>query len=397
MAKKISYLLGAGASANTIPIVAFIHSRIEEIITFLKSAQIPNDKVEAARAIINELEWLLQNAGKYYTIDTLAKKYYLTSDDKNLKKLKKSLIIYFAVEQYLNIPSQQDNKLNYSFKKESTDKRYGSFIAAITRKRYPIAIPGIAGDALAAENQDFELSKYIKILSWNYDVQFEMSLQELSNTVIQHIKTTYQILPNSVSQNENNNIIIKQDRFAMVKLNGDAIWNLEEQTSLNKTCILDGKKYVEESKLLFDFLDRYKTSSSLFESNSSPLLSFNFAWENDNNFRAKYRGYSKNLETAELIAVETEILVVIGYSFPIFNREIDSRLFAKMTKLKKIYIQDKNPDRIKSTMINAFKVLQQTSSEWSEKDLKYIERPLIEFQLEQYTEQFVIPYELNYH
>jgi len=34
MMANITYLLGAGASANTIPVVADMHKRIEEVIDF---------------------------------------------------------------------------------------------------------------------------------------------------------------------------------------------------------------------------------------------------------------------------------------------------------------------------------------------------------------------------
>ena len=43
---------------------------------------------------------------------------------------------------------------------------------------------------------------------------------------------------------------------------------------------------------------------------------------------------------------EATALVVIGYSFPYFNRKIDRLIFENMPHLKKIYIQDKYPERI---------------------------------------------------
>lgn len=39
-------------------------------------------------------------------------------------------------------------------------------------------------------------------------------------------------------------------------------------------------------------------------------------------------------------------MVVIGYSFPYFNREIDRNIFKVMPYLKKVYIQDKNPNAV---------------------------------------------------
>jgi len=44
---------------------------------------------------------------------------------------------------------------------------------------------------------------------------------------------------------------------------------------------------------------------------------------------------------------DTEVLVVIGYSFPFFNREVDRKIIGEMKNLKKVYFQDKNPHNIK--------------------------------------------------
>ena len=42
--------------------------------------------------------------------------------------------------------------------------------------------------------------------------------------------------------------------------------------------------------------------------------------------------------------------VVIGYSFPYFNREIDRAIFAEMPNLKTIYIQDPSPDAVEPSL-----------------------------------------------
>jgi hypothetical protein len=53
--------------------------------------------------------------------------------------------------------------------------------------------------------------------------------------------------------------------------------------------------------------------------------------------------YSSNIEIAKEIIIGSDILVIIGYSFPFFNREIDKEIFNVLcqTGLKKIYYQDK--------------------------------------------------------
>lgn len=191
----------------------------------------------------------------------------------------------------------------------------------------------------------------------------------------------------------------------MVKLNGDASWFKNFKGDINKYSVFDGNNKSQELEtLLGEFLSAYEEGSlveKLKDEDEVPSMSFNFAWENDPNYRDKYAGHSKNLEAAEIIASETEILVIIGYSFPVFNREIDNRLFMKMNKLEKVYIQDKNPEKIRSTIENAFSIFQQRklmnsnpfhTMKDNTEDLVSI--PMVKIQEENNTDQFIIPYEL---
>lgn len=110
------------------------------------------------------------------------------------------------------------------------------------------------------------------------------------------------------------------------------------------------------------------------------LLYFNFSWESDQSFIDKYLGYNYNREVAIKIAEETVYLVLIGYSFPVFNRGLDKALIDSMKSLKKVCIQDPNCESIKSIMEREFDIF---------KDNK------IPFQLEKNTAQFLIPFELK--
>jgi len=70
-------------------------------------------------------------------------------------------------------------------------------------------------------------------------------------------------------------------------------------------------------------------------------------------------------------------LVIIGYSFPFFNREVDRTLFDSMINLKKIYYQD----------INAIKLIDRLQAVQQRINAKQI-IPITE------TGQFFLPYEL---
>ena len=47
---------------------------------------------------------------------------------------------------------------------------------------------------------------------------------------------------------------------------------------------------------------------------------------------------------------DARILVIIGYTFPFFNREIDREIFSNMPNLEKIYVQDPNADKVKVSL-----------------------------------------------
>ena len=62
----------------------------------------------------------------------------------------------------------------------------------------------------------------------------------------------------------------------------------------------------------------------------------NYAWDNNDS----------KIEEAKRIFNETDILVIIGYSFPTFNRAIDSRLLSgKSNSFDKIIYQDPNASK----------------------------------------------------
>ena len=68
-----------------------------------------------------------------------------------------------------------------------------------------------------------------------------------------------------------------------------------------------------------------------------------FAWE-EANFKDKW------LSTIKATIEDTEQVVVIGYSFPFFNREMDRLVFRNMPKLEKVYVQDINTAAVRQAM-----------------------------------------------
>lgn len=86
---------------------------------------------------------------------------------------------------------------------------------------------------------------------------------------------------------------------------------------------------------LASFLDMY----SKLDSRTNKI---SFSWEKMND------QYLTRI--ADCVA-DARVLVIIGYSFPFFNREVDRQLFERMPMLEKIYIQDPSATTVKMSIL----------------------------------------------
>ena len=137
---------------------------------------------------------------------------------------------------------------------------------------------------------------------------------------------------------------------------------------------------------MISYYEEINNTENSSPTNEEATLFFNYAWESKvNNHEFQSPLVQTAILNAEKIAEMTDILVVIGYTFPLFNRTIDNALISKMKHLTKVYIQDKYPVRIQNTMQNAFERLQEPF-----KNDKF----RVEFSLSDSLNQFVLTYEI---
>lgn len=305
----ITYLLGAGASANCLPIVSQMAKNIEESLKRLHSLNMSNlfrgkEMEEKFPSILSNLKsdllWLKQNCQIHSSVDTFAKKLYLSGDQNNYRRLKNILSVYLTIEQKHNRP----------------DLRYDNFWASMLNQRY-------------------KYPKNVRILSWNYDFQLELSYLNFANC--SSLEESYELLGIG-SYKTGQNDFPPPGEFSIFKINGSA------------------KLYIDETRL-----EKYFGSNLLLENNSSfynTLFknidfiqnhekcqnSLTFSWEHD---RAShlYQSVSENIK-------DTSILVVIGYSFPFFNRVVD-RKFLKdsMPALRKVYFQAPDAENLRERFL----------------------------------------------
>lgn len=309
--KKVSYLFGAGASRNALPIVSELPDKIDALAKLLRTREYMLEKElfreplgkffkSDEQIILTEhLSELAEKTRNHASIDTYAKKLYLQNKDEELKKLKALISVYFICEQAIS----------------KVDKRYDAFYASILNKTV------------------HEFPKNIKILSWNYDFQFEKSYSAYTeNSQIDH----NQAYLNVVSKYSLG--VSEPDKFGIYKINGTTSIYSERGgrlghflTNLNSPF---DKNLIHD--VLFNYLRILKTNAT--------HASVSFAWED-------WEPGQNIIEKVLHATSQTEILVIIGYSFPFFNRDVDRKIINSMNYLSRVYFQGPDPNEMKERFL----------------------------------------------
>ena len=308
---KVVYLLGAGASygkrnqeepknspkriVEGLPVVNEIDNELGIVIDWVNNCDVTGAEkryeyrgqsldADAMKSMfIDDLTWLRDNALQHATIDTFAKKLYLCNRISDYGKLKLLLSSFFLIEQVIH----------------PFDKRYDTFFANIL-------------------NRSAKIPDNIYIMTWNYDLQLDMAYREYGNGRL------YECVPHDTWT--------ETDDARVFRING--VGNYIAAKNIESEWLLNMKKV----EVLDKVFEQYCVANKLREF-SDGCLQLLFAWE-------KYEFDKRRQILYDKIA-DAQVLVVIGYSFPFFNRETDREIFSKMEKLKRIYIQDPYADDIK--------------------------------------------------
>lgn len=330
---NITYFLGAGASANCLPIINNFNDRLiafrNHLIAIRYFDELTGIKL-ILENLITDVEWLIKEAKPHQTIDTLAKKYFHQSGNyENLLRMKTVMVIFFTYEQSYpqvffdlteEINNDEDDKQRKQ--KEAIDRRYDSFIASILRNKIG----------------EIELSGNVKVITWNYDLQFELAFQNYVDDAVFDIQRRIQSLPNR-SSFDLKKFEFDHTKFGLIRLNGIALADYVEQEDNYRTFFDLQKDITNDSDYFAKLIELYNHISNNKQA-TNILRLFNYSWEALPEFKGKYQTYERNLEIAKEIARKTDVLIVIGYSFPFFNREIDREIIGSLTNVERIYIQD---------------------------------------------------------
>lgn len=341
---KVTYLLGAGASYHSIPVVNTLNRRMKLFMDMffdiqgaiqlpgmpLKMPNIKNNKFynkyKDCIVFLQEFRSTFDEAIEHRTIDTYARKLYLKNERQKLNDLKRFLALYFAFEQsgepkkyieekdsiYIDGPSKSDN-LKWTLNHISTklDYRYDVFFASLL-------------------NEQMELPENVNIISWNYDHQLELGYQNYSEFPIKECQKRLGVYPRESSYPENEVASGK-----VIKLNGSAHQYCDDDNDTYLYNGVDGSIY---ESILESFSDE--------NVHKNKEIALNFAWEKGPNQLTA-------INLAERILAKTDELVIIGYSFPYFNRDVDIELLKKTAnsvKRIKVMVHPNDFDSVKQSI-----------------------------------------------
>ncbi len=304
MAEKFLYFLGAGASAQALPIVKkktewrdSLPNCMEIIAKEIRTntqgyAHIDSDFFNG---IANNLEWLASESRKYTTIDTYAKFLHL-NDREKLRTLKTTLSTYFFIEQIWY---------------QRVDPRYLVWLTSVLS--YPPEFP---------DN--------IKILTWNYDSQMQLTAEKFrkESIIFKGAATTHRppLIRYFPNIGWSGSLNVTPEETSLFHLNGMAGFYYSKKYN----------RYLHTQLDLVDHKDLELIKDFIENTYDVPL---DFAWESVEDVL--------KLNFINKMISDTTIMIVIGYSFPFFNRDIDKKVFDILKssgKLKKIYFQDPKLD-----------------------------------------------------
>lgn len=307
---KITYLLGAGASYGAVPIWGNQGDSMRQVSRELlnlidlsfKKNNVPgrNEDYDYLRRFANKMDDFGKKALDFGSIDIYAKRLHLLNDVIELEDLKKCVSVYFDLWEsgFLDC-SKIENKGKRKYK--PIDQRYFSLLSVL----------------LQANDKGPQFHSNVSFITWNYDLQLEKAYE----TFLAEKATSLSDLNNKVNQNDKERKVIHLNGYRGVYRNEE-----EEIEIVEKGRFSSSEIYLKE---MLRNKDKFDSTSSSFQN------SIRYAWEME----------SDSLKQAKELMKNTNILVIIGYSFPAFNRAIDQSLikeFEKGTDYKRVIYQDPN-------------------------------------------------------
>lgn len=303
---NITYLFGAGASAQALPTIKGLPERIKHVHDYVQKHYNYDDEEtevngfkfklqDAKQLLLDFLNELYETAIQYSTIDTYAKQLHINGQYEEYEKVRFTLSAYFAIDQKIS----------------KKDSRYETFLISLL--------------------DDYsKLPPNLKFMTWNYDLQMEYAYTKIHQR--SDFTSAFRTFLNSGNTNSK--------EFTSVKLNGTCTYTgrFKDNYSFVKNPLSNKSNNEDIVNMLYYAYTYFK----LRRNPNDIIPGIRYSWYCDN----------ENLAAWSNLHSSTTHLVVIGYSFPFFNRDIDRGIIRNMKDLKKIYIQDLYPENIVSRFLS---------------------------------------------
>jgi hypothetical protein len=306
---NITYYIGAGASFNAFPIQNDLCLQMRNIGCYMlslnrerfKTKEIDVDAFIAASpilAVAYDLIYFGDRGIQFGTIDTYARKLSLLRNTNRLKRLKSTVNTFFTIWQSMSeefhVYWTQSMKSVEKPDASNIDKRYFSLLSTI----------------LKWENRKgIELNDNVNFISWNYDLQIELAFSSFSDVKIENVNKQLSFLQQTKSRPPR--IIHMNGYSGFAKIRG------------REVCQIDFNK-IETAEDFTKFLNDKTIDFHQYVNQMSSNI--DYAWEG--NISKKIN--CNKIEEAKRLVQNTSALIIIGYSFPAFNRKIDIEILSQM-------------------------------------------------------------------
>ena len=299
---KVTYWLGAGASANALPIVkasdkfpSYADS-LEEVQRSLASgkSQVKPPHNKFIDSMCHDFYWLMENAKSHQSIDGFCMWCYNEKKFEDLNRAKNVISFYFVYKQ---------------IQLQARDNRYAKFLHELM------------------VNQEGVFPENVKILNWNYDFQMQYSSDYYANderNLLHYYPCLNDCLNYDVKEIDKN--------FQMIHLNGIAGFYAGEKSVMSDLINPDMLAIDTFVKSIHKSIEKRKN-----------LLTFAFEQVDK-----KDEVFDRHMFLEQMIR-GTDTLVVIGYSFDSVNHNTDRRIFQLLKSgrsLQKIYIQNPSHEEL---------------------------------------------------
>lgn len=306
----LTYLIGAGASKNALPLDNDLMSVLRDLTS--KGKEFSKDAITQTylQTFETRFKKVVELASQEKSIDTLAKIHQY--DSEMFYNIKNLLWSYFSI-------AAGRNNLDY---------RYKNLLMKVQ-------------DDMATR---FKLKDNVSFITWNYDLQIEEAIATIDKIDIWKVAEKYYtypgyelLNPDLINRNSNPKL------FKLVHLNGCAgFYRRLPDNNYTHWCGCDISDPNQYNKFI-NLVEQNLYTNTINSTSNRNSISFAF----ENNYIKE-----QSLKFSKQIAADTTHLVIIGYSLPDFNKSIDCEILNEMKSLKYVCIQNPHAEKLKTKLLS---------------------------------------------